>query len=246
MRIGRRTRWALGSVVGLLAVTALAHTPVGLRAIAYVSGSEGCPFGHDQKQPITTAAIEQRRVDSVVRSRLTWRDNAGESLGAATLAPARPALGFTLDTQKRADVLAWTQQHGLTCTENRASSGLRCDQVDGAMLPQPIAARPIDDLRGVVSFGFDTADHLVSVSFQSASTTPKARVLEVAAKAMASLEPLGARSLGDELDAASFIRRETRALYSDYSATVVASNAGKRWMMMQTFQSMPRPSVASR
>jgi hypothetical protein len=138
-------------------------------------------------------------------------------------------------------VLAWTQRHSITCRADRSGAGLRCDHVDGAMLPSPLAG-----IRGVVSFGFDTADRLVSVTFQSSSTTPKDRVLEVAGVAMTRLEQLGATSSGDAITAPTFVRRETRATFSDYAATVIASNVGKRWMTMQTFQSIPKQTIAQR
>ncbi|MBA2545021.1 MAG: hypothetical protein H0V17_35590 [Deltaproteobacteria bacterium] len=229
----RVVKWIVGSVVAFFALTAFAHTSVGLSAIAWVTGSDGCPFGHDQKTPaLTAAAAEDLRVHAITRAEHP----------AAEPAPARPALGFVLDTTRRAEVLAWATQHSIACRTDRSGAGIRCDHVDGAWLPSPLA-----DIRGVASFGFDTADRLVSVTFETASTTPKARVLEVAGEAMSTLEQqLGARSLGDSLAAPAFIRRETRVAYADYVATVVASNAGKRWMSMQTFQSIPKPALAAR
>jgi hypothetical protein len=223
--------WIIGSTVAFFALTGLAHTSYGLRTIAWVTGSDGCPFGHDKQKPaLTAAAAEDLRVQAITTAARSTEP-----------APARPALGFVLDSQHRADILAWTQAHSILCKTDRSGAGMRCDQVDGTSLPSPIA-----DIRGVLAFGFDTADRLVSVSFQTASITPKARVLEVAGEAMAALEQLGARSTGDTLEGPRFIRRETRATFADYAATVIASNAGKRWMSMQTFQSIPKPAFAAR
>jgi hypothetical protein len=235
----RWVKWIIGSTVAFFALTALAHTPMGLSAIAWVTGSDGCPFGHDQKKPaLTAAAAEDLRVQAISTAA---REPGSRSGLARMTAPARPALGFELDKMRRVDVMAWTQQHSILCRTDRSGAGMRCDQVDGALLPSPIA-----DIRGVLSFGFDTAERLVSVSYQTASRTPKARVLQIAGAAMASVERLGGRSTGDALEAPTFIRREARATYADYAATVVASNAGKRWMSMQTFQSIPKPTIAAR
>lgn len=217
----RWLRYLLGSVIALFALTALAHTKVGLGMIAFVTGSDGCPFGGAQPA-MTVAAADQLRVDAI-------RTHVTEA------APARPALGFVLDATRRSDVVAWTLTHALRCRTDRSGAGVTCRGVEGETLPSPIAG-----VHGVLAFGFDTADRLVSVSFQTASTTPKARALEVAGIAMAQLEQLGATSTGDALDARSFVRRETRATYADYTATVVASNAGKRWVSIQTFQSIPK------
>jgi hypothetical protein len=218
----RWVTWTFVSMAAFAAFTVFAHTPQGLRAFAWLSGKDGCPLGHDQtKAPMTVADIEHRRIDRATRERTGF-------VRAAQPATSRPALGFALDADRRGDVLAWTQRNSLSCTPNRAGSGLRCDHVDGAMLPSPIAG-----IRGVVSFGFDVEDRLISVAFQSASTTPKDRVLEVAATARSQLEQLGATTTGTAL------RRETRATFTDYAASVVATSVGTRWMTMQTFQSIP-------
>lgn len=219
----RLARWILGSVIGLFALTAFAHTKVGLEMIAFATGSSGCPFGGAQPA-MTVAAADRLRIDAI-------RTRATEA------APSRPALGFELDTMRRSDVMAWTLAHTLGCRADRSGAGLTCRDIDGGTLPSPIAG-----VTGVLAFGFDADDRLVSVSFQTASTTQKTRVLEVAGEAMARLEQLGARSTGDPLDARSFVRRETRAAFTDYAATVVASNAGKRWVSMQLFQSIPKPA----
>jgi hypothetical protein len=216
-----RRRWvrlALGSIVAFVALTGLAHTSYGLRAIAWVTGSDGCPFGGG-KQPLTAQRAEELRLARVAR---------GEST-----APARPALGFALDKDHRADVLAWAARHGVSCSEDKSHAGLRCVDVPGDALPAPVA------IRGVVMFGFAPDDRLVSVQHQSASATPRPEVAAVAGRAMAELEPLGrTQTIGDALDAERFVHRRTSLAFADYRADVVASNLGKRWTVIQTYQSI--------
>lgn len=224
----RRIKWVIGAVAGAFALTALAHTPVGLQAIAFVTGSDGCPFG-GAKQPMTASAAEELRVAKLERG--------------TTTAPARPAHGFQLDADRRADIEAWIAKHDLACKTDRSGAGIRCEHVDTATLPEPIA-----NLEAVISFGFDAGDRLVSLQLQSASTTTRARVLEVAGAAMTTLEQLGgATSRGDELASPKFVHRSTRVAFRDYTASVIASNVGTRLMMSEMVQSIPTPApVASR
>jgi hypothetical protein len=206
-------RWAIGALVALVALTAFAHTSYGLRAIAWVTGSDGCPFGGGDAA-LTASASEQLRVSKLARG------NAR--------APARAALGFALDADRRADVHAWAARHGITCTADRSGAGLRCVDVPGEALPAPLP------IRGVVAFGFDAGDRLVSVQHQSASRTAIADVADVARTAMT-----GLAATGDELGAPRFVHRRASIAYADYRADVLASNLGKRWSVIQTYQSIP-------
>lgn len=216
----RWIRWALGTVVAFFALTAFVHTKTGLRTIAWITGSDGCPFGGAQA-PMTADTAEQLRVAKLDRG--------------TTVAPARPAHGFKLDTDRRADIAAWIAKHGLACTADKSGAGLRCEHVDGTLLPEPAGA-----LDMVVSFGFDTGDRLVSLQLQSARGTSNARVLEVAGAAMSELEMLGNTvSKGDALSSKAFVHRSTKVAYRDYTASVIASNLGTHLMMSVAYQSIP-------
>jgi hypothetical protein len=224
--MGARRRWVIGSITGLLAVTAIAHTPVGLRAMAWVTGSDGCPFG-GAKQPLTASRAEQLRVAKLDRG--------------TQPAPAKPARGFVLDVERRADIEAWIAKQQLSCVADKSGAGIRCEHVDAIKLPVPI-----QDLEAVVSFGFDDANRLVSLQLQSATATPKARVLEVAGSAMSVLEGLGGTAKGDELAAPKFVHRTAKVAFSNYTASVIASNVGSHVMMSESYQSIPSNAVASR
>lgn len=222
----RWIRWTLGTVVGLFALTAFVHTKTGLRTIAWITGSDGCPFG-GAKPPMTAAHAEQLRVAKLDRG--------------TTNAPARPAHGFKLDADRRADIAAWVAKHGLACKADKSTAGLRCEHVDGRLLPEP------SELELVVSFGFDPSDRLVSLQLQSARETPNARVLEVATAAMRELEALGnAVSKGDALSAPAFVHRSMKVAYRDYTASVIASNVGTHLMTSVAYQSIPADAVAVR
>lgn len=223
----RWLRWTLGTVVGLFALTAFVHTKTGLRTIAWITGSDGCPFG-GAKPPMTADRAEQLRVAKLDRG--------------TAIAPARPAHGFRLDADRRADIEAWVAKHGLACKADTSTAGLRCEHVDARLLPESAG-----ELEMVVSFGFDPSDHLVSLQLQSARETPKARVLEVASAAMMELEVLGNTvSKGDALSSPAFVHRSMKVAYRDYTASVIASNVGTHLMMSVSYQSIPADTVAVR
>lgn len=213
--------YGLGGLMALTALTGLAHTRTGLRAIAWVTGSDGCPFGGDKT--LTAAAAEELRVAELAKHG-----------GVAAPAPARPALGFSLDRDLRTDVLGWAAQHGLSCKADRSGAGVRCLDVAFSDLPSALPT----GARGVVSFGFDTGDRLVSVQLQSATGTARPVLEQLAGPAMAALEELQPGSVtGDPLDAESFAIRRARVAFSDYHAEVMATSLGKRWTVVETYQS---------
>lgn len=217
--------YGLGGLMALTALTGLAHTPTGLAAIAWITGSEGCPFGGDES-PITARRAEELRVAALVAQG-----------GARTAAPARPALGFELDRDLRSDITRWASEHRVSCKGDRSGAGLRCLDVAFSDLPSALPT----PVRGVVSFGFDADDRLVSVQLQSATGTPMPALQQLAGAAMTQLEGLGGAAVsGDPLDAASFAHRRVRVGFADYHGEVMATNLGRRWTVVETYQSAGR------
>lgn len=217
--------YGAASLLVLTGLTGLAHTRTGLRAIAWVTGSEGCPFGAGEE--LTAAKAEQLRVEQLAK--LTAQ------VGAT--APARPALGFRLGRDQRGDIVRWASAHGVSCQSDRSGAGLRCLDVAFADLPSALAQHSARAGRGVISFGFSSGDRLVSVQLQSATGTAPSLLRELAVPALAELEALapGATS-GDALDSSSFVARRARAVFTDYVAEVAATNLGKRWTLVQSYQ----------
>lgn len=216
--------YGLGSLVALTALTGLAHTRTGLRAMAWITGSEGCPFGAGEA--MTAAQAEALRLEQLARLG-----------GEAGPAPARPALGFHLDREQRGDILRWAGAHGISCKSDRSGAGLRCLDVAFADLPSALAPAGDRGARGVVSFGFQPDGHLVSVQLQSATGTARPILAELASAAMGELEALSPGAIsGDALDAEPFVARRARVVFSDYVAEVAATSLGKRWTLVQTYQ----------
>src|SRR5437868_6939012 len=97
----RRALVILGSLLALLTiVTIVIHIPAIQRRVG------ACPFGYDK--PRTAAATARAHT-------------------TGPLAPARPALGFTLASTTRADILAWAAQHDVRCTRRHGDRALECE-----------------------------------------------------------------------------------------------------------------------
>lgn len=222
--------YSLGGLALFTALTGAAHTRAGLSAIAWVTGSDACPFGGGAAK-LTAAQAEEQRVAGL-----------RQRGGSPELAPERPALGFALDRDARADITRWASGQKLRCLSDRSGAGMRCLDVAFTALPVPSAT----EARGVISFGFDAADRLVSVQLQSATATPREVVAKLAGEAMADLETLQPDAAeGDALDSTSFVHRRARVAFADYHAEVVAANLGSHWMMIESYQSLGTPSAAA-
>lgn len=217
--------YGIGSLMALTALTGLAHTRTGLRAIAWVTGSEGCPFG--EGEALTASAAEQLRLEMLAKQ-----------AHSKTPAPARPALGFRLDLDRRDDIQRWAKAHGVQCRADRSGAGLRCLDVAFSDLPRAAQLEAPAAARGVVSFGFQPDGHLVSVQLQSATGTARPVLEQLAGAAMEAIAQLQPGSVtGDALGSTSFVRRTAQVAFADYYAEVTATSLGKRWTVVETYQS---------
>jgi hypothetical protein len=80
-------------------------------------------------------------------------------LRGAHPAPARPALGFSLETTTLADVQAWGRTRGIACQASMQDTLLKCESVPASAVTG--ASGAFDE----VAFGFRLADHrLVAVT----------------------------------------------------------------------------------
>jgi hypothetical protein len=125
-------RIAAIAVAGL-GLIALLHLPFARPLLARVAG---CPFDR-----VTPRQVELARESALRRLRGTG------------VAPARPALGFTLDRTTLGDVREWARREGVRCEESRQSTLVKCDNVPASVLA-PGAAGSFDE----VAFGFRIAD----------------------------------------------------------------------------------------
>src|SRR4029079_2661192 len=112
------TRWFVVRVGGAAlcgtSLVCLLHLPAPRPLLAWLGA---CPV---RATPIAT---ERARARALVRLRGT------------VAAPARPALGFTLDTTTLADVRVWAAGHRLACAASLQDTLLKCDGVPAAAIP---------------------------------------------------------------------------------------------------------------
>jgi hypothetical protein len=217
-----RGRWSTRAMLALLLATAgmgLLHTSWGRPLLMRLGG---CP----------AARVSPAEVD-----RLRLSGFHAVALPGSLRAPARPALGFTLEETTPADVRAWAARAWVRCeARERGLLSLRCRQVPRGRLPGaasgvagghvPAGGPAIDEL----ALTFSPGGRLVSVD----AFTPRLLPSDAAAAygaATARLQAwLGppADEIGDgagaSLASAPLATARARFRFDDYVAIVSASN----------------------
>jgi hypothetical protein len=128
----------LGVVATLVAGGGIMHLPFARGVLMRLGG---CPVGH-----ASTTEIEPARNAAVATER------------GKVDAPARPALGFTLDKTTPEDARAWAAAAHVACNEVRGGL-LRCANVPAAALGVPQVDGEVSEL----FLGFDSHARLVDV-----------------------------------------------------------------------------------
>jgi hypothetical protein len=201
-RIKRAAAGVLGFVFTMTALIGFMHTRAGRPLLMKLAGVAGCPVGH-----ASAAQIEAARLAAVARER------------GATPAPARPAFGFELDGSTLADVRAWERRGGISCSEERGGTFVRCDDVPASAIGMTLGDGAVTE----VAFGFAPSGRLVTVTAltERRDAGSATRLAEVSRQALASA--LGAPTT----EAGSFARvggtATLRYRFSDYSADLTAS-----------------------
>lgn len=122
---GRRAAVTAG--VSILAIGAL-HTPC---ARSLLRRAGGCPFAGAGMLTIAQAEVA--------------RHIALAAAGGTGTAPARPALGFMLDTTTLTEARSWASAHDLRCEEPHLGF-LRCTNVPAEALSLPAEQGPVGEL----------------------------------------------------------------------------------------------------
>jgi hypothetical protein len=209
MRNKRRLLVAAGVLGGGIAAIGVAHLPFA-RSLLMRMG--GCPMAGAR---MTVVEAENAR-------HMGLRSNRGE-----TPAPARPALGFDLDSTTLAQARDWARREHLDCDDPRPGL-LKCAGVRPAALGLPDADGTVDEL----ALEFNAQGRLVNTTTFRTRLNAGAAASEARAIVSALAEKLGPaqRQVG-AFDAAHFAAPGARSIstvtyrYSDYLADVIAINA---------------------
>lgn len=225
-------KWTLGVGLGVplafVGVVGFAHTKHGRFLLKYLPGMGACPLGYDQ-------ALTGEKLDAA-------RSAALLPFKGTTAAPARPALGFTLDETTRADVDQWSAEHGVRCSADTGSAlvpqhSTRCRDVPRAALPG--AMRDVGDL----FLQFDSHDRLIALRASSAGVSADDAVAEYSSSDTALARAVGAPGTRTGVAEASYLAEPMRQLssryaFSNYLAEVRATNVGSRIVYDETYQSV--------
>ncbi|MBS2016014.1 MAG: hypothetical protein JST00_24235 [Deltaproteobacteria bacterium] len=225
----RAWRFLLRAAVGVALATTivgLLHMPFAAPLLRAITPSWACPIRRGTPEQIDRAhAMGAANI----------RANARES------APARPALGFALDTTTRGDIRAWASKNGVSCAAIGGNDNLqKCTNVPAAAVGQPAAYGPLEE----ITFELRATGELVNVQ-----TMRRGLTAEAAATIAGDLEARMRASLGEptqrggEPTAAHLSHGVLSTFvavhqFTDYRATVTATNlAGTGTMVREEYLS---------
>lgn len=198
------------TALGLVGIVGALHAPFA-RSLLMKMG--GCPLGK-----ASAAEVEQGRMQAVRNTR------------GATQAPARPALGFTLDASTPEDVHVWAKANLVTCNDKREGMLITCKDVAASVLMDRKGEPGVVD---EVSFAFRPRDRkLVNVTVVSFALPAEegARRMQAATERLAKQEHLGApthaagEATAQRLSQGGFMTATAEYTYADYMAEVTATS----------------------
>jgi hypothetical protein len=172
--------------------------------------------------PVRATPKETEQARRVALRKLRGRDPA----------PARPALGFTLDSTSLADVRTWAQTRGIGCEASMQDTLVKCDTVPAGALTTG-ASGTFDE----VAFGFRLADHrLVTVTTLSGGFGVAAAATRFTAIAATLADEIGAPPSAKRLPSPAWnaggpVFVEYR--YADYIAGVSAMGMTGRGVVLR-------------
>lgn len=200
---------AVGAVIVATGLIGLAHAPF---ARSLLMSLGGCPMAGARMTPVQA---ERARHMALGEDRAT------------TSAPARPALGFALDSTTLGDARAWAHRQDVDCDDARPGL-MKCVAVRPEALGLPATQGRIDEL----SLEFDPNDRLVNMTTFRSHLTPAVASTEahaIVASLAGTLGPAATRA-GD-FEASSFGAAKAGSLsavayrFGDYVADVTAMDA---------------------
>ena len=204
-----RRKKAIGAVFAastfsLLGMAAL-HMPAARPLLAFFG--VGCPM-----EKATGEQVETARMSAVRATRGT------------EASPARPALGFILDTSTVDDVKAWAATSKVECSVERQKTLLICDGVPTSALGEPAGGKV--DLK----LGFNTVGKLVNVVAVHRSLDPNRAEVVLAGVVNRMAADLGKPDVAVGERTGAYLAGEmlrtavVEYKFSDYMAEVSATN----------------------
>jgi hypothetical protein len=199
------------SVVGVaIAAIGVAHPPF---ARSLLMSMGGCPMAGARMTPVESESARRMALSAIPAT-------------VSVPAPARPALGFSLDTTSPEDVRAWAKRERVDCKEAREGL-IKCPDVRPEALGLPAAQGRIDEL----SLEFNRQGRLVNTTSYRSHLSPASAAREAHAIVGPLVDKLGpAEKHAGDFDAAqlgaSGAASISTAMYrfTDYVADVTAMN----------------------
>ena len=156
--------------------------------------------------------------------------------GASSPAPVRAALSFQLDRTIKADVAAWAAVHGVSCSAIAMNDNLqRCINVPPAAVGQPAELGVLEE----ITFEFQASGALVNVQTLRRRLGPiqaariAGRLEQSVASALGAPSTVGGEPTATHLGRGALASYEAVHLFTDYRATVSATNLAPTGVMVR-------------
>ena len=217
----RKLMIAGGSLLAVfVALTIVVHIPAVQYAMGWrhPDGTGTCPFGYDKPR--------------VARARV--------HTGSENLAPARPALGFTLAATTRDDLMTWAKQHHITCESRHGKAALECFDVPGDLI-----AEHGSHLGGTtIWFELDEQQAVETIKIvrrtDAATNVASAFSATEAALRARMGAPTTERGSADpaDLSRGAFRQAMVEHTYADYRAQIRATNMGNGYILTESYTAL--------
>lgn len=213
-------RVAAGAIL-LTGLVGVLHMPFAADLLRAISPSWACPVRRGTPEQIDRATA---------MGAANIRDHASSA------APARPALGFALDTTTRGDIRAWAAKNGVTCAAIGGNDNLqKCTDVPAAAVGEPASFGPLEE----ITFELRATGELVNVQTMRRGLTADAAAAMSASIASTMKSTLGDPSQTGGEPTAAHLSHGVLATYvavhqfTDYRATVSATNLASTGFMVR-------------
>jgi hypothetical protein len=207
---------AAGAItIAFAAFMILVHVPAGRRLLAPIFGTK-CPI-----TPLNAQQAEAARAF------------AAKQTAGTGIAPARPALGFTLEKTTADDVRAWAARVGASCAEEREGALLKCTRVPADAVSPAIAGPALSEIVLMFEPAHMTLVNLTAYLTDVGEDVAAARAAAVGASLQKSLGP--GQSVG-EFTADALVRQRVATLsyrFEDYQADVSATQLETHRVMVR-------------
>lgn len=219
-------KYGLGTFAVLCVGMTAAHLPPfsGWLGWQHHAGQPGqhCPFGYDKAPEERTAMKAEAKAQKAAAKAAT---------PDMPIAKARPALGFSLGSTTKSEILEWATGHAVMCSERHHGMQLECTNapVDGAVVATSVWFE-LDDTE--VLQAVKTIRHGDLASIAAAFDDAKAKTTAAVGA------PTKTHGEANSIDQGQLRQAVAEYTYGDYRATLRATHNKDEFILTENYQAL--------